>query len=218
VINMTERTPEQARTNYQELMGDELGVVYHELWQEMARIYTKWEEYVGLFGTDESRVKLMNEAAPRFFYTVQTTLWESTILHIARLTDPAETNTPDGPRQNLTLRRLPSLIDDRSTRASVNRAINEAGQACAFARELRNRWIAHTDLAVALNDERAVPLPAASRLMVKEALASLSGVMNAVSTHYVDSTNLFGGWPVQFGAESLLYTLELGMKDIRERR
>ena len=69
-------------------MGWELGELYAALWREVAGIHSKWAEYVVLYGTKESRVDLLNRAAPRFARLIQDTLWENTVLHIARLTDP----------------------------------------------------------------------------------------------------------------------------------
>ncbi|HZV82065.1 MAG TPA: hypothetical protein VFF53_07865, partial [Geobacteraceae bacterium] len=82
------RTAEEARANYIEHMGEPLGSVYHCLWQELAWLYSKWNEYVTLYGAKPSRLELLNDAAPHFFRVVQDALWEATILQIARLTDP----------------------------------------------------------------------------------------------------------------------------------
>ncbi|WP_408068516.1 AbiU2 domain-containing protein [Vineibacter terrae] len=58
-------------------------------------LHVKWEEYVELYGKRQSRVDLLNEAAPLFFRIVQDALWADTLLHIARLTD--EPNSYDKP-------------------------------------------------------------------------------------------------------------------------
>ena len=47
----------------------------------------KWNDFVELFGTKETRIDLLNGSAPRFFRIVQNVLWEETLLHLARLTD-----------------------------------------------------------------------------------------------------------------------------------
>lgn len=52
-------------------MGSDLGTTYNALWQQLAWLHGKWAAYVELFGTKESRIDLMNEAAPRFFRIVQ---------------------------------------------------------------------------------------------------------------------------------------------------
>ena len=68
-------------------MGEEIGLIYDALWQEIAWIHKKWAEYVALFGTTPERIELLNQAAPSFFRTVQDSMWEDVLLHLARLTD-----------------------------------------------------------------------------------------------------------------------------------
>jgi hypothetical protein len=84
----TERTAEEAKAHYISVMGQPLGEVYASLWQELALLHRNWNEYVELFGSKPSRVELLNRAAGSFFRAVQDALWEQTLLHIARLTDP----------------------------------------------------------------------------------------------------------------------------------
>ncbi len=85
---MTYSAPEEVKRQHIELMGKDLGSVFNELCNELAWLYIKWNQYVELYGTKSSRIELTNQAAPLFFRIVQDTLWEDTLLHIARFTDP----------------------------------------------------------------------------------------------------------------------------------
>lgn len=85
-----ERTADQALAENIRVMGKDLGELYSALWQEVAWVHSKWAEYVQLFGVKESRIDLLNRAAPRFARLLQDSLWEDVLLHIARLTDPAK--------------------------------------------------------------------------------------------------------------------------------
>ena len=98
-----QKTPEEVKKEYIDIMGEPLGKFFNALWQEVAWLYTKWNEYVALYGTKPSRIDLMNKAAPRFFRIVQDSLWEVTLLHIARLTDPPKSAGKD----NLSIKRIP---------------------------------------------------------------------------------------------------------------
>jgi hypothetical protein len=204
--------------NWLMLMGDELGQVYHELWQEMGRLGHKWSEFVVLYGTKESRVTLMNEAASRFFRMIQDTLLESVMIHIARLTDESETKPKFGPaRQNLTIKQLPQFVTDKDTLKKLNKAIDVAVKASAFARDWRNRQIAHGDLSLALDDSPPEPLAPASRLKVRKAFEALTEVMNVVSKHYDDRTNMFIDSSLNDGAMDLIHVLDDGVKAHRAR-
>jgi hypothetical protein len=209
---MTTRTAEEARAEYERIMGSDLGTTYNALWQQLAWLHGKWAAYVELFGTKESRIDLMNEAAPRFFRIVQDSLWDDVLIHIARLTDPPQSKGHD----NLTIQRLPPLV--RSTvKVEVETKVGAALATCAFARDWRNRRIAHGDYQLALNLPGANPLKSASRRLVRDALGSLCNVVNAVGLHYLDSTSFFDSMPSHDGALSLLHVIDAGLHAERER-
>lgn len=206
-------TAAEAKSENIHAMGHELGALYDALWQQVAWLHKKWDEYVQLFGTKPSRIKLLNETAPAFFRIVQDTLWHDVLLNIARLTDsPKSVGKP-----NLSIRRLPATIQHAATKTTVETLIDEALVASEFCRDWRNRHIAHRDLGLALG-QGADPLKTASRAKVLEALTALDAVLNAVSIHYRDSTTFFDVGDTAHGAVSLLYVLDDGIKAAARRR
>ncbi len=212
-MTSTHRTADEAKAENIRLMGNELGAVYAALWQEVARLHSDWSNYETLFGSKESRVDLLNAAAPAFSRLVQDSIWENVLLQIARLTDKAITFR----KPNLTIQRVAPLISRSSSRSvkRIESSVQTALTNCAFARDWRNRHIAHNDLDLKISNE-ARPLDFASRQSVKLALASLSEVLNNVAKEYFDSTTFFD----TFGAEdalSLLYVIDDGLR-ARERR
>ncbi|MHC4674500.1 MAG: AbiU2 domain-containing protein [Planctomycetota bacterium] len=209
----TNRSAEEVKQHHVETMGEELGSLYHALWNELAWLYMKWGEYVEIFGSKPSRVELVNQAAGQFFRIVHDVLWENSLLHIARLTDPPKSVGKD----NLTIRRLPDLIDDENVRENVTELINDAVGKADFCRDWRNRHIAHKDLGLAMKNG-VEPLKPASRAKAKESLSSISDVLNAVSNHYMDSTTMFEGVASGKGAVSLLYILDDGLRAEKERQ
>lgn len=210
---MTTRTAEEAKENYITVMGEPLGSLFHSLWQEVAWLFLKWDNYVELFGSKPSRVDLLNEAAPGFFSIVQHTLWEAILLHIARLTDPPNSRG----KANLTSQRLHALVSDAVAAQAVKALTDNAIAAASFCRDWRNRRIAHSDLSLAV-DLHPVPLEAASREKVTLALNALVDVLNAVTQHYLDTSNVFDlpGYPGDAG--SLLYVVDDGVRAKAERR
>lgn len=201
------RTAEEAKTEHIAKMGHTLGHLYDALWQEVAWLYKKWGEYVSLFGTNLDRINQLNRAAPAFFRVVQDSLWEDVLLHIARLTDPPQT----AGKQNLSFQRLAQNTADSSVAHQVEKLTANALESTAFARDWRNRKLAHRDLHLALG-QGAVPLVPASRAQVKECLASLAAILNTVSAHYLDSTTMFDIGTSAAGAESLLYFIDIGLR------
>lgn len=205
------RTADEAKAEHIRLMGTELGTIYSALWQDIAWVHAKWSDFVVLFGTKESRVNLLNKAAPGFCRLVQDSLWENVLLHIARLTDPPAT----GKKQNLTIQRLPALIDRPGSKALVDAKVQAALQASSFARDWRNRHIAHSDLDLKVTDT-ATPLEFASRQSVNLALTALADALNSVASEYLDSTSFFG--TLDGDALSLLYVIDDGLRAVANRR
>ncbi|WP_162254475.1 hypothetical protein, partial [Pelomonas sp. Root1444] len=95
-------------------------------------------------------------------------------------------------------------------------SINDALLKCEFARDWRNRHIAHADLDLALG-ETAQPLATASRLQVKEALKAIEDVLNTVSIAFLDSATRFGDMVLINAGEDLIYLLDFAIRKQEER-
>lgn len=211
-MSASERTAEQAKSDHIAKMGDEIGSVYSALWQEVAWINRKWAQYVELFGTSPERIELLNRSAPSMIRTIQDTLWEDVLLHLARLTDPPKSMG----KVNLSVRHLAALLASSPISTEAEALAAAALDACEFARDWRNRRLAHRDLDLALG-QSVQPLAPASRAAVKASLAALEELLNAVSLHYLDSTTLFHLGPGGDDAVSLLYLLRDGLRSRDER-
>lgn len=207
------RTADETRQHHIESMGEPLGSLFNALWQEVAWLYRKWNEYVELYGNKPSRIDLLNKAAPSLFRIVQDSLWEDTLLHLARLTDPSNSSG----KPNLTIRRLTELVNDERTSKHVSSLIEEALKATEFCRDWRNRRIAHRDLNLTLA-QGAEPLKLASRRNITDALVSIANVLNAMTQHYTDSTTMFDTGTISGGAISLLYVIDGGLNAEKRRR
>ena len=208
------KTAKEAQTEYVKHMGTPLGEQFSALWQEVAWLYLKWGEYDELFGKKPSRIQLLNNAAPLFFRVVENVLWEDTLLHIARLTDPAQ-SPGKGKKTNLTIKALPDLVD-AGIKKSIAGFVDVSVQRAEFCRDWRNRHIAHRDLALAL-DGSVNPLKPANRKKVRGALEAIVDVLNAISQHYIKSQTKFDYLGVSTGAVSLLYVIDDGLKVEAER-
>jgi hypothetical protein len=164
------------------VLGPNLGPVYHAIYNECVWLQLKWQEYVELYCATSDRIALLNSAAGLFFRVVQDTLWRDTLLHLGRMTDPASS----AGKPNLTVQRLPDLIADSTLREEMRELVQEALRATAFARDWRNRHIAHQDLALAI-EERARPLSRASQGDVETAVRAIHRIVQRVREFYFNS-------------------------------
>jgi hypothetical protein len=120
-------------------------------------------------------------------------------------------------RENLSIQSLPPLIDRPKAQDPVAGLVERAKTEAEFARDWRNRHLAHRDLQLAL-DRAATPLKAGSRLSVKTILTTFSELLNAVSSAYMDSTTFFDFHSDGGGAVSLLYVVDDGLQAEAARR
>jgi hypothetical protein len=195
-------SPGEARKRCVQALGEDLGQVYYDLVRELVWLHDKWAQYCELFGKDQQRVELLNKVAPRFFGYLQHTLFDDIQLHLARLTDPPQTGS--GKNQNLTMRRFTQLIADPKFNSEVEKLLEEVEQKCEFARQWRNKVLAHLDV-----NTRAKPqlLPPRTRKQVKDALEAMRHLMNSIAKHY-GLAEIFCEISDVGGAASLVYRLE----------
>jgi len=205
------RSADEVRAEHISLMGPDLGALYHELWNEVTWLHLKWNRFVALFAEEKGRIDLMNDTAPAFFSEIQRAMAEDIFIHISRLTDPAETGLGKGKKPNLTLQRLPGLLVDEALCATVDRKVRKLNDKCQFARDWRNRWIAHRNLALVMQSDGYRPLESATREKVEEALVGIRDAMNTVLGHFTESVARYEySIPTLGDIESLIHYLEKG--------
>ena len=193
--------PEEVEEQHIRGMGRELGSVYNRLHAECTMLNSTWRQFVELFGTSEKRVEVITWSASHFFWVVRDVFLESTLLKLSRITDPAAT----GNKRNVTLRLLPPLVDS-VLRPEVEGRLDAVSAATAFARDWRNRHIAHYDFAL-IFDQAAAPLTPATRRDISEAIKAVNEVLNLVEDHYLHSMTAFEHLIAAGQADDLLQLL-----------
>lgn len=208
-----QKSADRVQEEHLRVLGSKLGTVYHALYNEVTWLHAKWKQYRVLFGESPERVQLLNSVAGFFFRVIQDVLWEDVVLHVARLTDPPQSMGKD----NLTLLRLPPLIDNARLSQNINSLVKTAKEEAFFARTWRHRHLAHRDLKLAV-DAGAEQLPGISRENMEGALAAIRAVLNRVQGHYWDSEVAFTHFSAPGDAETLVYYLKAGAKAETRRR
>jgi hypothetical protein len=185
-----------------ESMGRELGEAFYEIWQETARLHSKWTEYKDLYDHNEEQIDLLNNTASSFFRIVQDMFWESVMLQLCRLTDPAKS----AGKRNLSIQSLSTLVDN-SIKTELDCVIQSAVESTSFCRDWRNRRIAHRDLDLSTGKE-CVPLETVNTKKVDAAITEIVLTVNYVHKYYEDTTTLFRVGSLLGGAKCLIYKLE----------
>lgn len=182
-------------------MGPALGALYFELQEDSEWLRHKWSEFEQLFGGGPERIELLNTVASNFFYFLMKLLFEDTMLHLSRLTDPPKS----AGKETLTVMRLSELIHDPGLKTTVRNQAEQSKKSCEFARQWRNERLAHTDL-LSLRKGMASTLPSVNSKQIGDAVKSIRDLLNFVGGKY--SLPRFGMLPDPWGAKSLVYHLE----------
>lgn len=201
-------TAEQVRMEAIGAMGSPLGEIYHDLGDEVSWLHLKWNDFRELFAARET-VELLNAAAPAFFHDLQRQTWEDVLLHLCRVTDPPKSSG----KPNLTIQRLPNLVSDAQLSLSLKPIVNDAVQKTMFARDWRNRRLAHKELSL---DQ---PLASASVDHVEDALAAIRMLMNRFEQPYLNKTVSYEEpIPALGGVKSFIAVLRKGVEARRAER
>jgi hypothetical protein len=193
-------------------LGPIFGAHYNALYNEVAWLHVRWKQYKELFGTSPTRIEILNQAAGLFFRIVQDGLWEDTLLHLTRLTAPCKSRG----KENLTIQALPQLIIDIEFQKEIVVLVGAAINANEFAKDWRNRKLAHTDLNLAIQ-QGAEPLAPASRKNITDAINAISRVIQRISEYYFKSDLSFDVITPADDAVSLLYVIRDGLKAEEKR-
>lgn len=180
------QTGNEVKEEHIRVLGEELGLIYNRLYNEILLIHHKWSEFETLYGRDDETIELMTDIAPFFFWVVQYNLFNDVILSITRITDPIKSVG----KNNLTIRLLPTLIDDE-IKDKITLLIDSIVQESSFCRDRRNRIISHLDKDLAIT-RSANPLEIANRDKVNDLLKKFQYLINKIAGHYFKSQIYFG--------------------------
>jgi hypothetical protein len=195
------RAADDLLTMYTDKMGDRLGPFFHHLWQDLAHLHLKWNEYLPLFGRSEARFNTIMKAAPGFFGMVYDMWWNDILLMLWKLTDK-DTRT----LSILRLKELTPVILQKELEPRVAAAV----AACEFAHTVRHTIIAHRNADIAM---KRAPMPESSREDVRKAIAALDEVFNLLHSHYTEEDGMM--WDhldALGGSEQLLWLVRRALK------
>jgi len=201
------QSAEDVEQEHLRVFGPRLGPLYHALENEVIWLHAKWLEYRKLYARSEQRVDLLNKSAGFFFRVVQDVLWADLLLHVTRLTDPPK----QGQYENLTLLRLRDAVNDKVLAKGIRKLISDALAKAEFAREWRNRHLAHRELSLAA-EATARPLPGASRQSVEDVLATFREIMNRLHAHFLQAEVGFEHFLACDDAEALVHHLAVAAR------
>ena len=175
---MRSKSSLETRAARKSAMGADLGTLFDSLYNDVLWLQTKWVQLTKLYLHSSERTRALFGVAPFFFEVLRGVLWEDVLLHLARLTDPPVQFGHD----NLSLQRLPGIAIRSDLVDPVEQAVAVAVGRASFAREYRNKHLAHADLGFALDEVEA--LPPVEPADVESVLEAFREVVNLLNEAY----------------------------------
>ena len=172
--------PHDGRAKILDLIPLEIREKYEPLFHDICHLHRKWGIFRQIFVSGENVVELLNGVAPGFFRVCKDLLADDILLSISRLADPKQTFKSD----NLSLEQLIYSVDARQypdLMRETEQLFRVARDKCAFAREQRNKRIAHNDLLTKLQAET---LSSPTTTNVEAALETIRALMNAIEKYF----------------------------------
>ena len=162
------------REQYQQLLGRQFGGVFYELHAAWVLALARYDEFNRLFGSPR-HVEHLNAIGGGFFGDVQYIFWDDLILRLCRLTDRVGKR-----KKRLTVQIVPRLCG-ASLKAEIQECVERAVEATSFARDHRNRRIAHEDYDLVLGQDPK-RLRTATLKKAKISLDCIHAVLDTVHT------------------------------------
>lgn len=176
--------------------------------KELTHLNYRWIMFVQLFGTNSHRIRLINQTASNLLSEFQWLVIDSMVLGLSKFTDPAKMKG----NSNLSFLYFIEEIDKAEKGGiadELRQLLNELDAAVEKFRAIRNKKIAHNDLAVALGSADS-PLPGASRSDVNKALRIAGEFLNKIELNYFNSNTAYENTilPLHNDGRSLLIRLQ----------
>ncbi len=170
-------------------MDDELKEAFEKAKQEFTHLHYRWIMYVQIFGTNSHRIDLINQTASNFLMEFQWLVIDNMVLALSKFTDPAKT----GKNNNLSFPYLLERIEKTDKNVIINdlkQILEELNKSTEHFRDIRNKRIAHNDLAVSLDSEETL-LQGVSRADVNGALKLAGNFLNKIELAYLNRTTAY---------------------------
>ena len=187
------------------VFGPLLGPVVYEIDKEVVWMCTKWQQHRILF--DDEVIPLLQNTARDFFMIVNIVFVYDLILSLTRLTDPYV----QGKHHNLSLFSLIEVMEDEPIRKELENRIVEAKKQAQFARDWRNKHIAHR-IYPDFDDPEFDPLPELKLESIDSAIKAICDILVFLYQEKMNTQMTFEGVIICDDAKGLVEYLEMGYK------
>ena len=179
---MSNRTAEEQLLKLNEVMGPDLGPVFHHLWQRFVHLSVAWD-FVCTLSYTEERWKTVEYGIGSFVDDFYWIMVNSTVSGLMRLLDPLITSG----QTNLTLRQLGKLAPAEIAEL-ISDQLDVLNIKTVALKEIRHKLLSHNDLDYSLSEEQWPLYP--PRLEISQVFREILKLLNIVELHYESATTV----------------------------
>ena len=170
-------------------MNEETKILFEELKKEVTWCHYYWIIYRQIYGTNESRIKIINKTTPSVFVIIQNLFNDYITLEISKLTDPAKI----GKHNNLSFSYLLLMLEGQMNNNKYKELQNKLDLLILHSqkfRDRRNKLVTHKDLLTVIN-EGINQQHSFSRKDVEDTLKLVREFLNEIELHFYNSQTLY---------------------------
>lgn len=161
-----ELSHDETERNYIEFFGEDDGRTVHIITNSISQLYQEWRLFLYFFTGPKERVEVLNVASGTTARTIQNLLWDSALMKVRRLTDPARSRS----NRNLCIQKLVQIAQE-SCSADLSVSYEDVLGKVKTCRKYTDKHLVHRDLSHALGKAET----SIDRKATTEAIRSIGG-------------------------------------------
>lgn len=194
------QTPEEVEREMIEVLGEENGKLFYSIQNDFIFLLEKFKHFKELYMKDKSRVLLLSETAPFFFFSLQKLLIDDIVINITRLTESGQLRK----KQNATIKNFLNRYDKDALSTEIIKRFNISKKSTEKLNEWRDKRVAHRDFEVHVNSK---PIKLKYDV-IETCLEDLKSLMRLLHTHFFQSDFIYDFFTPTGGAMALLNALD----------
>ncbi len=203
-----EKTVNEERAHMIEILGKERGLLFYSLQNEFIFLFQKFRHFKELFMKDESRIELLNKAAPFFFFTLQKVLLDDLVMNISRFTESEKQRK----FKNATVKGFINRFDRNQLNHDIMKKFNTSLKSANNLNDWRDKRVAHRDFEIHVNSKTI----SIDYHEVEECISDLENLMKALYSHFFKSDFMYDFFSPVGGAMTLLNHLDYAQRSRTE--
>ncbi|WP_299565775.1 hypothetical protein [uncultured Sulfitobacter sp.] len=201
-----ELTHDDILENYAELFGVDDGATVKLITDSISQLYKEWNIFLYFFCGPRERVDVLNESSGSTARTLQSMLWDSAVMKVRKLTDPAKSRS----NKNLSIENLVRIAFDHS-KLDISGSYETTMAEVTDCRKYADKYLVHRDLGHALGKS-------ATSINRKSTTLAIRAIGSFVKTFHMETRDTqYALMPISFAADEQQFLMRLHLGNLKSK-